>query len=386
MTPRRGRAAAIGQRWQGRRWPWPRCGRRAVASTLLLAGVLASARHAAAQDSTAAPPLPVRLRSVFAVPEVPAAQLLGGSSLEITRPGTMQDFASALVSGIDRTGRVRQGIALEVAPFTLWGSGIGLAAYRTPAGFAKANFRVSLATQRVTGDTGSTDVTIGIRTSLFDDRDLLRSKGYTDALGEVLLACTRETGPATPDAPVDTASFNQCVRDRRAALPASIAAPPWNSSSLVLAAAYGMRLDESLIRRSRGTGGRAWASYARGVGDWAQLLGYAAADYVRDRSPDSTYTSATGGVRVLVGSERVNGFYQNAFQWRKTKSASELDGSVGEWSAGIEFAAREGTWISTGIGSAYADVAAPDRVVVFANLRWGVASASRLSPRPGRTP
>ncbi len=360
-------------------------GRRAVrlaARLLLAAGAAAPMGVAVAQDSTRSTQLPERLRSVFAVPEVPAAQLLGGASLEITRPATMQDFASALVSGIDRTGRVRQGIALEVAPFMLWGSGVGLAAYRTRGGFAKANFRVSLATQRVTGDTGSTDVTIGIRTSLFDDRDLLRSKAYTDALGQVLTTCTNQFGPAAPDAPVDTARMNQCVRNRRAALAGVVAAPPWNASSLILAAAYGMRLDQSLLRRSRGTGGRAWASYARGVRDWGQLLAYGAADYVRDRSPDSTYGAATGGVRVLVGSERVNGFYQNAFQWRRTKAASSLDGSVGEWSAGIEFAAREGTWISTGIGSAYADIAAPDRIVVFANLRWGVASAARLSPRP----
>jgi hypothetical protein len=356
---------------------------RLAVTLLLTAGGVASAPRAArAQDSARTLQLPERLRSVFAVPEVPAAQLLGGATLEITRPATMQDFASALVSGIDRSGRVRQGIALEVAPFVLWGQGIGLASYRTPSGFAKANFRISLATQRVTGDTGSTDVTIGIRTSLFDDRDVWRSKAFTDAVGQALVVCAARHAPTTPDMAADTAAMNQCVRDRRG----QIEAPPWNSSSLIFAAAYGMRLDQSLLRRSRGTGGRAWLSYAQGVREWGQLLGYAAADYVRDRSPDSTYAAATGGLRLLVGSERVNGFYQNAFQWRQTKAASALDGSVGEWSAGIEFAAREGTWISTGIGSAYADVGAPDRIVVFANLRWGVASASRLSPRPSPSP
>jgi hypothetical protein len=106
-----------------------------------------------------------------------------------------------------------------------------------------------------------------------------------------------------------------------------------------------------------------------------------AGDYVRGRTRDSTYSAATVGAKALIGSQRVNGFYQNAWQWRSARASSPIDESVGQWSAGIEFSAREGIWISTGFGGAYAEAEAPDRVVVFANLRWGVASTARLSPR-----
>lgn len=318
-----------------------------------------------------------KAKSIFAVPEIPAASFLDDASLQVTRPGTMQDLASALINGIDRTGHVRQGLALEVAPFLLWGQGIDLKAYRTRPGFLKANLRLSLATQRTAGDTGSTDISVGIRSTWFDDRDFMRDKSFSDSLGRMMIACARRTGPSMPGQPVDTAATNACLRESIE----TYQAPSWNSSSLVIAAAYGLRLEQSVIAQGRGTGGRAWFSYARGVGTWGQLLSYGAGDYVRGRTRDSTYSAATVGAKALIGSQRVNGFYQNAWQWRSARASSPIDESVGQWSAGIEFSAREGIWISTGFGGAYAEAEAPDRVVVFANLRWGVASTARLSPR-----
>jgi len=358
--------------------------RLAMNLALLFALLLAlpgSSSPALAQPSpsTGASPLPQKLRNVFAVPEIPAAALLSGTPLEISRAGTFHDLGSALISGIDRSGRVRQGLAVEAAPFLLWGSGIDLPAYRTRLGYARANLKFSLATARTAGDSGSTDIAVGIRTTVFDDRDFMRDKAMSDSLGAILRRCAdRFVGP-TPG-PVDTAKVNGCYRQWRAPLMASWEAPRWNASSLVIAAAYDLRLEESVLRQSRGTGGRAWFSYARGVREWGQLLTYGGADYVRGRTADSTYTAATGGVRALVGAERVNGFYQNSWQWRDTRTGSALDDGVGEWTAGIEFSAREGIWLSTGFGGAYADASSPDRVVVFANLRWGVASAARFSP------
>ncbi|MBK8058921.1 MAG: hypothetical protein IPK33_14095 [Gemmatimonadetes bacterium] len=155
---------------------------------------------------------PQKARSVFAVPEVPAASLLDDASLQITRPGTMQDLASALINGIDRTGHVRQGLALEIAPLLLWGNGVNLERYRSQGGFMRANLRLSLATQRTAGDTGSTDISIGVRTTLIDERDYMKSKSLTDSLGRFLRACAIKFGPRGPGT-VDTAAVNGCIRE-----------------------------------------------------------------------------------------------------------------------------------------------------------------------------
>ncbi|MCC6930725.1 MAG: hypothetical protein IT359_17175 [Gemmatimonadaceae bacterium] len=319
---------------------------------------------------------PTRASNIFAVPDIPAGAFLDNTTLPISRPGTMQDLASALISGIDGMGRVRQGVALEIAPFLFVSPHLSLSSYRTTPGFLKANLRFSLATQRTAGDTAATDLSVGMRATLFDDRDYLRTADFSAQAGRALLQCAASFAPTTPGEQADTAGMNGCIRDFVESYPA----PRWNSSAFIIAAAYGVRFDESVISRSRGTGGRAWFSYAHGVQGWGQLLAHGAGDYVRGRTKDSTYSAATIGAKMLVGSQRFNGFYQNAWQWRSTRATSPIDNAAGTWSAGVEFAAREGLWISTGFGSAYADAAAPDRVVVFANVRWGVSSSARLSP------
>ena len=53
---------------------------------------------------------------------------------------------------------------------------------------------------------------------------------------------------------------------------------------------------------------------------------------------------------------------------------------AGNWSAGVEFLATPNLWISTGVGDAYAAVEGPDRVVVFADIKWGLSQKARLAP------
>jgi hypothetical protein len=49
-----------------------------------------------------------------------------------------------------------------------------------------------------------------------------------------------------------------------------------------------------------------------------------------------------------------------------------------QWSSGVEFQIAPDYWLSTGFGKRYAEQGEPDRVVVIANLRWGITSKSRF--------
>lgn len=57
-----------------------------------------------------------------------------------------------------------------------------------------------------------------------------------------------------------------------------------------------------------------------------------------------------------------------------------IEKSPAIWAAGFEFPAGKDLWISAGMGKAYEKVKAPDRVFVFANVKWGVSGKGRLDP------
>ncbi len=50
------------------------------------------------------------------------------------------------------------------------------------------------------------------------------------------------------------------------------------------------------------------------------------------------------------------------------------DDFTAETSAGLEFRATDDTWITTGLGTRFADEAQPDKIFVIAGLRWNVSS------------
>ena len=358
----------------------------------------------------------------YAVPEMPATTVLGLTPAKIARPITSKDFASSLIDGIDEDGHVRQGIAVEASLGMFRVPNVSLQQYQASR-WARvlSNLMVSFATARVASDTQSTDLAWGVRAPLYDAGDPLARPEYTKRLGQLMLTCA-PSGPAaafrgklasetlaeyrakfdsavkalqndsTLQAQLAARRADQLACLERAATQVGKAAADslWNAARLVVAYAGSSRLPQSVFKNRRRLEDRVWAVGAyplwQGKGPLAlarsaQLVGYA--DYVRTHAADSVPASggASYGVRLNLGSATLNAFGEALGEWRDEPRAGSKR-TTSAFSGGVEFLAAPGMWISTGVGSRYSDTVRADKTVLFANLRWGIASKPFLKPGP----
>lgn len=348
-------------------------GARSLAVALAAAASLGAARATAAQDD--APEL------LTAVPESPALAFLDATVANVLRPGAARDFALALLSGTDESGTARQGFAVEATPWLFVpGATIDGHRYReSRLAFILANAQLSIGTARSEGDDADTDLAVGLRLTLADPGDPLRSAGFRTALGEALLECA----PAQPDPTPSEA----CVgRETKAAWEAWTA-ERWNAARLAVAAAWGLRLEASELDARDYAGWKAWAVGSAPLGRSGQLIGQIAREDRPAIGEDPAFRDWTAGVRALAGSPRINGFLEVLAVWRdgeaevdpETGVAVEQDDESGIWSAGIEARVAEGLWASAGFGSRFAALAGDaEKTFVLIGLRWGISSAARI--------
>ncbi|MGH7675451.1 MAG: hypothetical protein ACREMV_09280, partial [Gemmatimonadales bacterium] len=88
--------------------------RLAAAIVLVAVATVGRAAGAAAQaDSLTLPWSQVDLT----VPEAPAFVLLGVAPSEVSRPGNVRELGVALLNGVDKSGRLRAGLAVTAAPY-----------------------------------------------------------------------------------------------------------------------------------------------------------------------------------------------------------------------------------------------------------------------------
>lgn len=355
---------------------------------MLTLGVLAmsvgSAAHAQTTKTNAPP---AEVLPAFAVPESPALSFLGLSPGKVTRPTTPSDLAASLLNGVDSTGRMQSGVAVGA---TLWSIfpkiSIPLSAYQSDwRAFALANVQLSLATVRVAGDTGATNLAIGFRTTLIDRSDPMRDSVYTEAFTRALSLCLRDAPPpmsppggAATNAPVvrDT-SAKICADKKARALRSTWLKERRNASSLSVGVAAGWKFAQSHADSIRTIGWNGWLAGALPIDENTALMGQLQYDH---RGPVDTLGGTdvlTYGLRAVSGSGTRNVFLEVVGTGR-IKSAGNTSRSNAQWSGGVEFQVAPGTWISTGFGTRYDRVRRPSQMVVIANLRWGVGTESRL--------
>jgi hypothetical protein len=309
----------------------------------------------------------------FATPESPAFTFLNSAPATVTRPNTPRDFVAALANGIDETGHVRQGISLEVTPgYLIPGLGVGLDTYQKSS-FKRilSNTQLSIATVRTAGDTASTDLGLGLRLTLLDRGDPMADTSYTKAMGDAMLT---NCPPPTPTAPPAL----DCLGDQVDQLRSQYLKAHWNSTRFTMAFATGLRFDQSEVSRTSGLGWNGWAALTAPVGTAGQMIGYFAFTHRPELSGVPKFSSVDFGARVLLGSPSFNAFAEVVGN-SKFDTPVTVDKSSAAWSGGVEFRAAENLWLSTGFGTRFGDTGQPDRVILLGNLRWGVASKSRLA-------
>jgi hypothetical protein len=337
--------------------------------------------------------------------------MLSVSSSKVTRPGSVKDLAVGLLNGIGADGRPQQGFAMEASASLLRLFRVTLDQYQpSAAARMKARLAFSLAAVQTAGDTASTDLGWGVRLPLWDDGDVLADSAFTRALGAELLTCAPTKPPADiPVNPGGSAADNARAADsvataRRATdstaharqitcmhklstvkelsadattLGKAAAAARWNVHRAFLAYAGSARVPRHAVSNYAYAADRLWLALAVPLQRVAQGVAYADVTHHHAFDTLAAYTSAAAGARVNVGSGRVNAF---AEALGEASNGSDAPRRSSAWSAGVEFLATPGVWISTGFGKRARDALQPEHTVIIANVRWGFAGTSFLDP------
>lgn len=309
----------------------------------------------------------------FSVPESPAFTFLSTSPAEIARPSSPREFAAALANGVDAQGRVQQGFALEFSPFPVVpGFVVPLREYQRSF-LKRAAYRtqISLGTTRASGDSSSTDLALGVRTTLIDEADPMQSRRFTDSLSNRMMQCI----PSLPGS--DTTEALRCIEGAIEATRQQWL-ERWNSRRLVIAFAFGQRFLNSSPSDRVGLGWRAWALGSNPLGEWGIVLGYLEVGRRNAVDGNPSFGSFRYGGRAVVGASTLNGFLEIIGESRFDAPAGADDGGT-SWSAGLEIKATDGVWLSTGFGQRYTEAQAPDRLLVIANLRFGLSKGARFA-------
>ncbi|MEO5562730.1 MAG: hypothetical protein ABIR18_04825 [Chitinophagaceae bacterium] len=128
----------------------------------------------------------------YAVPSSPAFTVLDVTPQQVTRGSAAKPLVLNAFTNFLQTGKLDPGVAVDFSPYILLGGGFkNLKEYRdNPYKRALANSMVSLAALKNSKDSTNTDIGLGIRLNLFDDRDLFAnsatSVSITDKIGNAL--------------------------------------------------------------------------------------------------------------------------------------------------------------------------------------------------------
>lgn len=331
--------------------------------SLLIAAALASVTYSEAGA-----------QKTYAIPESPAFTYLGVTPAEVSRPVAARAFGTSILDGISPSGEVKQGLALDVAPWTyLPGVSVTLSDYQTKRlSYILANAQLSLASARSAGDTADTDLAVGLRLTLLDRNDPMANRMFTDSLDRLMISCEDTiTFPRTDSViAAEKACLGKVNTQWREEWRREHAT--WNAPSLGLAFAGGWQFDQSLLKNSEWRGITGWATGGVPVGTFALLLGQVRYDLDATGGGDGL----SYGARAFTGTKTFNAFFEVVGDHR-----GEASGDV-NWTSGLEFRAAENLWLSTGFGSRARPGTSDERTVLIADLRWNIADAPRFAPNP----
>jgi hypothetical protein len=325
----------------------------------------------------------------FSIPNSPAFDFIGQSPDKVTRPTSSKAFATALLSGLNASGKFQQGVAIDVAPWQLLSPNMDLRDYQSRSGFWFSNLTLSLGTVKSSGDSSDTNLGLGARVVLFDRTDPsapASRRAGDSAILSVLLRCLPRTdrGPR-PVTPNEIPAVKKCVKDADTTFRNTWRDAHWNDYALSVSVATGWGLPKSQWNDPAHLGGAIWAlaaaplclrSAAPGLcrkGQWLVKAQY----QKRDSLDAVSIREFITGVRATLGSSVFGMFMENLYR-RRTNAVPGSKKSRNEWSAGVEFKLGEENWVTTGVGSRYDDLTKSSKAVVLAGLRFNVSPKQQL--------
>lgn len=344
--------------------------RRALAGIVLALVPVLTVGTAEAQDPQFA----------TAVPESPAFTFLGVTPNLVSRPASVRDLAAALLSGIGPNGAVQQGFALELTPWVyVPGLSIPLVDYGSSLWKrGLANLQLSFGTVTTQGDSASTDMAMGLRTTLFDGTDAMQQATFTGPVAAGLRGCVNAVRPGMSEEEGRQA-IQACGDTVMAAAWDAWEAyseEHWNAVLLAIGLGVGARAPDSRLGSARYSGVKAWLVGGLPIGGSAQVLGQLTVADAPDLGGSPATRELTYGGRVLYGSASFHAFAE-AVGVHLSDPPGGADSGV-SWSGGVEFRLSDGTWATTGFGRRFQGLGEPERVVVLLGINFGLVAGSRI--------
>jgi hypothetical protein len=364
-----------------------------MSPTRILTALLALSAPVVARAQDAAPPVTVG----YTVPESPAFTFLGVSPTKVSRASNARDLGAALINSVDSTGRLLTGVALSATVWTLLPDvNIGPERYRNDwKAYALANAQLSLGTLRSSGDSGDTDIALGLRTTLVDHSDPMQNAAFVTELTDSLDACLEAAQPTTLPGAARDSVVRTDLGESDADVQCGLAADGiirgkwnqenWNKPALSLGAGMGWRVPGSRLGSMDHLGLSTWMVGSFPLGAGSQVNGQLQYDHRSRRDTLAETDVLTFGARMTRGASTRNLFVEVVGTQRLNTVAGVSRSNV-QWSGGVEFQIAPDYWLSTGFGKRYTEQGEPDRVAVIANLRWGMTSKSRFKLVHPETP
>ncbi len=196
-----------------------------------------------------------KLRSIktgdvdLTVPESPAFVAIGLSPDTIIRPTTPREFATALLNGVDRSGNLQTGVAIDTVPYlTYAGSRVSLYTYQTSrATQILSRTQFSFATTKGAGEHDpSVKLSAGLHSTLFDSEDpRLNNDGLMQCYSEIRVFSPLDLGITLSEEERETRLELERAQFERTVLRPQAEAcreqfrrsARWNGTSLIVAAA-----------------------------------------------------------------------------------------------------------------------------------------------------
>lgn len=331
----------------------------------------------------------------MAVPPSPAFVLLGLSGETATRPTTARQLVTSLESGVDKTGKLKGGLAIDAAPFQLTlGTDLSLASYKSlnPALRALLNTQLSLATTAGAGDADKVRrIGLGLNIPLYDAGD--------PRLDGELLGCLNTKAPPVIAGPAGIGSDGEPTTQGGVTASAAGLAKCYSEararsrSRSAWTAGFGQSWASStgdLNDAKRNTRGF-WTSYSYGFEHVALLSGKAQVVLSARRIDDEivvdpldsarlvSQDSRAGAIQFRLASDTLGGAIEYSRQ--SLRIDTRPTDRVNRFAIGLDYQLDKNLWFSTSVGGEGGRKNGENRNFVFGGIKYGRLDAPQFQPK-----
>lgn len=318
------------------------------------------------------------------IPESPAFTVMNVTPTDVVRPSSLRTWATSLLHTVDKDGKLKEGMAIDGAPYALLNRRMSLGEYvlLNPVAKALMNTHVSMGTAKGSeSDDKSLKIGLGLRVRLFDRGDPREDRELIDCY-RAAAGGQRPAGDFFGSG-VEPGPFKECWTKRKSAR--------WNASSGMVALGQAWTSKTGSIGdRERSTRG-AWGSLAYGfeelpgMQDNYQLIAhYKALDNERIADPVDAAKlvdrdSRIAAAQLRFGLESFNGMLEAS--WQRLSIAGSDTQRTRRYAVGLEYRIAPNMWIVASTGGEKGGANGNNGFVMGA-FRFGAATSPTFSPGP----